>query len=100
GNSKALYENPANKYVASLFGEVNELKLSQLIELEEEQDELLLLYPHQLKVVDNGMMKALVKDSYFKGSHYLIKAAFERRAIFFEHDSELEFNQEVTLMLA
>ena len=100
GNSKALYENPANKYVASLFGEVNEVKLSQLIELEEEQDELLLLYPHQLKVVDNGMMKAVVKDSYFKGSHYLIKAAFERRAIFFEHDSELEFNQEVTLMLA
>jgi ABC-type Fe3+/spermidine/putrescine transport system ATPase subunit len=100
GDSKALYENPANKYVASLFGEVNELKLSQLIELEEEQDQLLLLYPHQLKVVDNGMMKAVVKDSYFKGSHYLIKAAFERRAIFFEHDSELEFNQEVTLMLA
>ncbi len=100
GNSKALYENPANKYVASLFGEVNELKLSQLIELEDEQDQLLLLYPHQLKVVDNGMMKAVVKDSYFKGSHYLIKAAFERRAIFFEHDSELEFNQEVTLMLA
>jgi hypothetical protein len=51
-------------------------------------------------VVDNGMMKAVVKDSYFKGSHYLIKAAFERRAIFFEHDSELEFSQEVTLMLA
>ncbi len=100
GNSKTLYENPANKYVASLFGEVNELKLSQLIELEEDQDELLLLYPHQLKVVDNGMMKAVVKQSYFKGSHYLIKAAFERRAIFFEHDSELEFNQEVTLMLA
>ena len=100
GNSKTLYENPANKYVASLFGEVNELKLSQLIELEDEHDELLLLYPHQLKVVDNGMMKAVVKQSYFKGSHYLIKAAFERRAIFFEHDSELEFNQEVTLMLA
>jgi ABC-type Fe3+/spermidine/putrescine transport system ATPase subunit len=100
GNSKTLYENPANKYVASLFGEVNELQLSQLIELEEDQDEVLLLYPHQLKVVDNGMMKAVVKQSYFKGSHYLIKAAFERRAIFFEHDSELELNQEVTLMLA
>ena len=100
GNSKTLYKNPADKYVASLFGEVNELMLSQLIELEDEQDELLLLYPHQLKVVDNGMMKAVVKQCYFKGSHYLIKAAFERRAIFFEHDSELELNQEVTLMLA
>ena len=98
GNSKDLYENPTNKYVASLFGEVNELKLSQLIALDG-VDEALLLYPHQLKVVDNGMMQVVVKQCYFKGSHYLIKAAFERRAIFFEHDSELELNQEVTLML-
>ena len=100
GNSKELYENPANKYIASLFGEVNELKLSQLIELESDDDKILLLYPHQLKVVDNGMMQVVVKQCYFKGSHYLIKAAFERRAIFFEHDSELELNLEVTLMLA
>ena len=99
-NSKTLYENPANKYIASLFGEVNELKLSQLIPLEDEEDQLLLLYPHQLIVVDNGMMHVVVKQCYFKGSHYLIKAAFERRAIFFEHDSELELNQEVTLMLS
>ena len=99
GSSKDLYENPTNKYVASLFGEVNELKLSQLIALDGD-DEALLLYPHQLKVVDNGIMQAVVKQCYFKGSHYLIKAAFERRAIFFDHDSELELNQEVTLMLA
>ena len=99
-NSKTLYENPANKYIASLFGEVNELKLSQLIPLEDEEDQLLLLYPHQLIVVDNGMMHVVVKQCYFKGSHYLIKAAFERRAIFFEHDSEIELNQEVTLMLS
>ncbi len=100
GNSKSLYENPANKYIASLFGEVNELKLSQLIDIEDDEDANLLLYPHQLKVVDNAIMKAVVKQCYFKGSHYLVKAAFERRAIFFEHDSELELNQEVFLMLA
>ncbi|RYJ51883.1 ABC transporter ATP-binding protein [Flavobacterium petrolei] len=100
GDSKSLYENPANKYIASLFGEVNELKLSQLIALEDDEDALLLLYPHQLKVVDNALMKAVVKQCYFKGSHYLVKAAFERRAIFFEHDSELELNQEVFLMLS
>jgi ABC-type Fe3+/spermidine/putrescine transport system ATPase subunit len=100
GDSKSLYENPANKYIASLFGEVNELKLSQLIDLEDDEDVALLLYPHQLKVVDNANMKAVVKQCYFKGSHYLVKAAFERRAIFFEHDSELELNQEVFLMLS
>lgn len=96
GNSKELHDNPPNYYVASLFGEVNELKLSHFIDLEEE-DEMLLLYPYQLKVVEEGKMKAVVKQSYFKGSHYLIKAAFERKAIFFEHDSELELNQEVIL---
>ncbi len=100
GNPKTLYENPTTKYIASLFGEVNELRLTQLIDVEPEQDQILLLYPHQLKVVDNAIMKAVVKQCYFKGSHYLIKAAFERRAIFFEHDSELEINQEVCLMLS
>ena len=99
GNSKTLYENPTNKYVASLFGEVNELKLSQLIALDGD-DEALLLYPHQLKVVDNGMMHVVVKQCYFKGSHYLVKAVFDRKVIFFEHDSELETNSEVTLMIS
>lgn len=100
GDSKSLYENPANKYIASLFGEVNELQLSQIIDIEDDEDVALLLYPHQLKVVDNAIMKAVVKQCYFKGSHYLVKAAFERRAIFFDHDSELERNQEVFLMLS
>ncbi|MFT7335586.1 MAG: ABC-type Fe3+/spermidine/putrescine transport system ATPase subunit [Porticoccaceae bacterium] len=99
GDSQNLYSNPINKYVASLFGEVNELKLSQLVAVEGE-DEIILLYPHQLKVVDNGLMEVIVKQSYFKGSHYLIKAVFERKAIFFENDAELEVNQTVTLMIA
>lgn len=99
GNSKELHDNPPNYYVASLFGEVNELKRSHFVDLEEE-DERLLLYPYQLKVVDEGKMKAIVKQCYFKGSHYLVKAAFERRAIFFEHKSELELNQEVSLAIA
>ena len=100
GDSKTLYENPKTKYVASLFGEVNELKLSNLIDVEPVDDQILLLYPHQLKVVDNALMQVVVKQCYFKGSHYLIKAAFEKRAIFFEHDIDLALNQEVYLMLS
>jgi ABC-type Fe3+/spermidine/putrescine transport system ATPase subunit len=95
--SAHLYKNPINKYTASLFGEVNELKASQLIENYLE-DETLLLYPHQLKVVENGFLKVIVKQSYFKGSHYLIKAAANRKVVFFDHDSELEVNVEVSLM--
>ena len=96
GSSRELYDNPPSFYVASLFGEVNELKRSHFLD-SEKADQTLLLYPHQLKVVEDGKMKVIVKQCYFKGSHYLIKAAFERKAIFFEHDSELELNQEVSL---
>lgn len=97
--SEYLFKNPSNKHIASLFGEVNELKLSQLT-LVEGEDETVLLYPHQLKVVENGMLKVVVKQSYFKGSHYLVKAVFDRKVIFFNHDSEIEFNKEVTLILS
>ena len=96
--SMDLYHHPVNQYVASLFGEVNELTLSQLTFDEVEQT--VLLYPHQLKVVANGLLKVIVKKSYFKGSHYLIKAGFDRKVIFFEHDTELDLNQEVSLMMA
>jgi hypothetical protein len=57
---------------------VNELKVSNLISRRREEDEILLLYPHQLTVVDNGML-AVVKQSYYKGSHYLIKAVLTEK---------------------
>lgn len=98
-DSQSIYENPINKYVASLFGEVNELQLSDIVVVDG-IDEQVLLYPHQLKVVDNGLMQVVVKQSYFKGSYYLIKAVFNRRVIFFEHETALEVNKEVRLMIA
>ncbi|HEY6143904.1 MAG TPA: ABC transporter ATP-binding protein [Flavobacterium sp.] len=97
GSSKELYKNPPSLYVASLFGEVNELKQSHFTDSDDVKP--VFLYPHQLKVVDNGTLKVIVKQSYFKGSHYLVKAAFERKAIFFEHSSALELNQEVRLSI-
>jgi ABC-type Fe3+/spermidine/putrescine transport system ATPase subunit len=99
-NSKQLYHNPPSYYVASLFGEVNELKQSHFYYSDKADQALLLLFPHQLKIVDKGKFKVIVKQSYFKGNHYLIKAAFEQKAIFFEHHSELDLNQEVILSIA
>lgn len=99
GPSTIIYNNPVNKYTASLFGEVNELKLSDIVEIDGE-DETLLLYPHQLRVVENGKMKVLAKQSYYKGSHYLVKGVFDRKVVFFEHDTALDLNQEVTLMIS
>ncbi len=98
GISKEIYTNPIHKYTASLFGEVNELKLSQISSVEGE-DEIILLYPHQLKISENGMLKVIVKQSYFRGSHFLIKSVFDKKIIFFEHDTNLKYNEEVALII-
>lgn len=84
--SKELYFNPVNKYAASLFGEINE------IAVEDENGTMthLLLYPHQLKVAQSGFIQVLVKQSYFKGNRYLVKAILEKQVIFFEHNIALE----------
>ncbi|HEU4497217.1 MAG TPA: ABC transporter ATP-binding protein [Flavobacterium sp.] len=84
--SKELYFNPPSRYAASLFGEVNE------ISVEDGNGGLsnLLLYPHQLKASSSGFMQVLVKQSFFKGNRYLIKAVLEKQVIFFEHNTALE----------
>ncbi|RZJ59315.1 MAG: ATP-binding cassette domain-containing protein, partial [Flavobacterium sp.] len=94
--SKEIYYNPKNKYTASLFGEVNEIRL-ELLALTQKQDEMVLLYPHQLKVAEGGPLRVIVKQCYFKGSRYLIKSALDRQVIFFEHYKELPVNEEVSL---
>lgn len=96
-DSYTLYNSPSNRYTASLFGEINELKLSQISSIDGD-DAMVILYPHQLKVDENGILKATVKHSYFKGNVYLIKAVFDRKVIFFEHETALEINAEVGLM--
>lgn len=95
-NSSYLYNNPTNKYVASLFGDVNEIKLSQLID-SSNNDETLWLFPHQLKMVASGKLKVKVKQSYFRGSHFLIQAEANENIIYFEHDCELKINSGVFL---
>ena len=94
--SEYLFKHPINKYVAALFGDVNELKLSELDEIED-TDETILLFPHQLKIVESGKLKVKIKQSYFKGSYFLIEAEANGNLIFFEHDSKLKINSEVFL---
>lgn len=90
--SMQIYSHPKSKYIASLFGEVNELVIQK-----EGESETVLLYPHQLKVSEKGTLKVTVKQCYFKGSYYLIKSAFNGKPLFFEHTSELDLHLDVNL---
>ncbi|MEJ6792330.1 MAG: ABC transporter ATP-binding protein [Lacinutrix sp.] len=74
-----LYKKPETPLIASFFGEFNIIK-----------DEV--IYVHQLKVVEESSLKAIVKKSYFKGKHYLIEASLNGKIVFFENKENLKIN--------
>lgn len=96
---KELFQNPSNPYIASLFGEVNVLQLSQLASVAAGADQTVLLYPHQLKVIADGVLEVEVRQSYFKGSHYLVKAVVAQKVIFFDSSTALAAGTKVCLGL-
>jgi ABC-type Fe3+/spermidine/putrescine transport system ATPase subunit len=100
GETKDVYDFPMNRYVASLFGEVNELFISDFTSTFEE-DELLLIYPHQLMLSkQKGQIEVEVLDSYFKGDGYMIKTFFnEDRVVFFDHPFDISKGSKIKLAL-
>lgn len=91
GIPKFIYENPKDNYIASLFGDVNEIEVSGKIQF---------VYPHQLKVCISSDFKVEVVNSYFRGSHYLIEARFRNQILFFENVTEIEIGKDVYLELS
>lgn len=88
GNPKAIYNNPKTKYIASLFGDVNEIEIGGKPHF---------IYPNQLKITDKSELKVEVVNSYFLGSYYLIEAIHKDKNIFFESEKELPNATEVYL---
>lgn len=84
GTPQDLYNNPMHKLVASFFGEFNNIDGE-------------MVYANQLKMVKKSNFKAIVKQAYFKGNHYLIEADLAGRRIFFEHDKKLVKDMKIFL---
>jgi ABC-type Fe3+/spermidine/putrescine transport system ATPase subunit len=87
-NPIEIYKKPSSKYVASLFGEVNEIP-THLLKLTDDQNEKLLVYPHQLVMVENSDLEVKIRRTYFRGNHYLIESVYKRQLIFFESEFDL-----------
>ena len=88
GQPNYIYNNPKDFYVASLFGDVNQIQID---------GKIMLLFPHQLKVVDSSDLKVTVKNIFFKGSHYLVESEFDNQAVFFENEKEIPLGSIVSL---
>ncbi|PZO28969.1 MAG: ABC transporter ATP-binding protein [Flavobacteriaceae bacterium] len=90
GSANYLYENPKNKYIASLFGDVNEIEIDGKLQL---------VYPHQLEIVEQSTVEVEVLQSFFRGNHFLVEATFQKNILYFESHSSLEKGAKVFLQV-
>ena len=97
-NPIKIYEDPESRYVASLFGEVNEIATHLLLSYEDENHKTL-VYPHQLKMTTESNLPVKIRRTYFRGNHYLIESVYKRQLIFFESEIDLPLEENVFLKL-
>ncbi|EDP72757.1 multiple sugar-binding ABC transporter, ATP-binding protein [Flavobacteriales bacterium ALC-1] len=78
-----LYYKPKLPLIASFFGEFNVIEPYGIV------------YAYQLKIVEQSDLKAVVKQSYFNGSSWLIEADYNSKSIFIEHN--IEVNKDLSI---
>ena len=93
GATKRIYNHPKNKYVASLFGEVNEIK-STIFD-DKTAVTKLLLYPHQIEVVTFSKLQVEVVQTFFRGSHFLIKCVHNNERLYVQHFADLKIGSKI-----
>lgn len=92
GIPEEVYHSLNSEYVAGFFGEVNEIPPGVFT------PERLFLLPHHLQITTkNSPLKVSVTKSFFKGTHYLIKAQAESFEVFFQHHKPLPADFKVFL---
>ena len=84
GTPKTLYNNPKDQLIAAFFEEFNIINHK-------------IVYANKIKIVKKSNLKAVVKQSYYKGSLYLIEANLNGETIFFNHFNELKNKTEIYL---
>lgn len=85
-----VYRNPKSNYVASFFDDINEVFID---------DDKELLYPHQIKIVENSTLKATVLNTYFKGFYWLIEVKMNEQVIYVQHHEAISKQKTVSLRL-
>lgn len=99
GTPQELYQNPPNKYIASLFGDVNHVMLKNLT-TENSSRKRVVLYPHEIEITSKSHIEAVVRKSYFKGESFLIEASLNSDHILINHHEEVEAGKTINLKVS
>lgn len=79
GRPQQVYENPANRYVASLFGDVNFINREQTHTLNLSRNYFkneVAIYPEEIEMNENGALEGIVLHNRYQGSRYLISIQY------------------------
>ncbi|MEG9327551.1 ABC transporter ATP-binding protein [Salinimicrobium catena] len=98
GTPQELYQDPKNGYVASLFGEVNELP-AELFLSDVAARKKLILYPHEVRLANKNGMKAEVKNSFFRGNHFLIATEMCGHEVLLTHSEDLKEGEQIQIQI-
>ncbi|MCB9201770.1 MAG: ABC transporter ATP-binding protein [Flavobacteriales bacterium] len=91
-----IYSNPSKKYIANLFGDVNEINSKYLGKSFTNQN--ILIYPNELKISSKKTrLKVLVVENYYKGNNYLAQGIYEDGFVYFESDKKISTGNNVYL---
>ena len=95
--TQQLFKSPKNRYIASLFGIVNEVPIKALKEYAETNTSIL-VYPHELEISSKSGLETFVVNNHFKGDYYLIEGVSEfGQTLFFNNRLPLKVNTKVFL---
>ncbi len=90
---KHLYEHPKNSLIASFFDEFNEFKISEVTD--SKKFGVVIIYPHEIELAQSSNFKAVVKQSFFNGDHFLVNVSFNNRNVYFKHTKSLKSGQQI-----
>ncbi|WP_299618696.1 ABC transporter ATP-binding protein [uncultured Tenacibaculum sp.] len=86
GTPSDLYKEKPNRYVASLFDDVNKVIIDKTEKL---------YYPHEISIVEQSEHKTKVSKNYFKGSYWLVEVLHDNETLFVANNTQLEKGSEV-----
>jgi len=86
GTPEHLFKNPETPLIASFFGEFNTIDSK-------------IIYAHQIDVVEDSSLKAVVNAVYFKGNYYLTQADLNGESVLFESPEKFDIGDLVCLSI-
>ncbi|GIM60653.1 ABC transporter ATP-binding protein [Capnocytophaga canis] len=88
GNLLDVYRQNKDFYTASLFGDVTRYS---------RENNVLLLKPYEIEVVEKSDWEAMILSSYYQGDMFLITAVSNAEPVYFYHKNPLKKDEKVYL---